>query len=182
MNMNRKAGWLFAAVTWFCVNVEAQTTNYIINGTPTNSVAFSNTIANIDWKLMASAFGYKRKTAVDNVPYELMYWNTDTNYTGQTRIMGMRMSVVYPARIEIFKMPESVKIGETNGWYSETGCDDVAIVRSVLPPLTVEWLGSPITGEALGGGPAKGLLDQRQKADVKIGLRSDGVVIWRKRE
>jgi len=25
MNMNRKAGWLFAAVTWFCINANAQT-------------------------------------------------------------------------------------------------------------------------------------------------------------
>lgn len=45
----------------------------------------------------------------------------------------------------------------------------------------VRWLGSPITGEALGGGPAKGLLGQQQEGDVQIGLREDGVVVWRKR-
>jgi hypothetical protein len=44
-----------------------------------------------------------------------------------------------------------------------------------------QWLGSPITGEALGGGPAKGLLDQRQEAGVVIGLKADGTVVWRRR-
>ena len=44
-----------------------------------------------------------------------------------------------------------------------------------------KWLGSPITGEPLGGGPAKGLLDQRQEGDTQIGLRSGGSVVWKKR-
>lgn len=43
-----------------------------------------------------------------------------------------------------------------------------------------EWLGSPITGGNFVM-PARGLLDQNQEADVILGLREDGVVIWKKR-
>ena len=47
--------------------------------------------------------------------------------------------------------------------------------------LSVKWLGSPITGEKFGGGPADGLRDTKQEADIIIGLREDGVVVWRNR-
>jgi hypothetical protein len=43
------------------------------------------------------------------------------------------------------------------------------------------WLGSVITGERLGGGKPNGLLDTKA-SDEQIGLRSDGVVVWKKRE
>jgi hypothetical protein len=43
------------------------------------------------------------------------------------------------------------------------------------------WLGSVITGERLGGGKPNGLRDI-QASDEQIGFRSDGVVVWRKRE
>jgi hypothetical protein len=159
-----------ACMELLCVNGNAQT-----NSNPTNA------FANIDWHLAASSFGYKRKTAVDNIPYELMYWNTDTNYTGERHIMGIQMSVVYPARIEVFKMPEHTKIGETNGWYSDAGCDDVSIVRSLLSPPTVQWLGYVMVGkdsiDPYGYPPEPAVVK-----GAELGLRSDGVVVWRERK
>lgn len=57
----------------------------------------------------------------------------------------------------------------------------VLIVETNKPDHIIKWLGSPITGERFGGGPAMGLRDQIQESDVVIGLRDDGVVVWKKR-
>lgn len=49
-----------------------------------------------------------------------------------------------------------------------------------IPAPTTNWLGSVITGERLGGGKPNGLLDMKA-SDEQIGLRDDGVVVWRRR-
>lgn len=47
--------------------------------------------------------------------------------------------------------------------------------------LKTKWIGSAITGERLGGGKPNGLFDTKA-SDEQIGLRADGVVVWKKRD
>ena len=149
------AGWLFAAVTWFCVNVEAQT--------------------NPVW-MCATQWQAGSYMACSNLTQPAQFQPRD----GCGTTTNIVISEQYHGTIQI----------GTN-IYTRKDFADLAVIpkgnfgiwRANLDanaPKT-NWLGSVITGERLGGGKPNGLLDTKA-SDEQIGLRSDGVVVWRKRE
>ena len=102
-------------------------------------------------------------------------------------ITNLSVTTNYPGTIQVgtnfysLKQLELIQFGlemaEVRGWMDGWG---EAVRRHHLYDTNTIWLGSVLTGEALGGGKPKGLLDTHA-SDEQIGLRSDGFVVWRKR-
>jgi hypothetical protein len=72
-----------------------------------------------------------------------------------------------------FELDLAVAKGFITGWRN-------AVKQYHIGDTNTTWLGSVITGEALGGGKPRGLPDTKA-SDEQIGLRSDGFVVWRER-
>lgn len=135
MNMNRKAGWLFAAVTWFCINANAQT-NYFPNATNFDFSYYINT-NKVSWCWTNPADG--SLTAADG-HYIIRPWRIQLSakISGELVTNWTTTSIESPVRPESKPGLNVITLEYRATGYHESG----AIISNTV--ATIEWHGKQV--------------------------------------